>query len=226
MEKKKVLKGILVIVLIIVAIYVGNVLRKMVIISELQSKLDKYQMETNIYKRTYSDYSSGLTSYERYYKDGVNKEVMTRDENYKITQFTYADKRKTFFDAPAGNVYREYNESNNNVYYPVFIDYLTTRSVPELFLFAKHKFTTEELDGKECYVINGNNIPNMMIEAEAIETKAYIEKDTGILVQIKSVVEENGNKEERTIKYEYSIGTVTDEDMKEPNMKDYKVVQD
>ena len=64
----------------------------------------------------------------------------------------------------------------------------------------------------------------MMIEAAAIKTKAYIEKDTGILVQIKSIVEENGNKEEKTIKYEYSIGTVTDEDMKEPT--DYKLLKD
>ena len=197
----------------------------MVIISELQAKLYKYQMETKKKKKTSSNYNnSGLSSYERYYKDGVNKEVMTRDERFKITQFTYENKRKTFFTAPEGNVYREYNESNDNVYYPVFIDYLSTRSVPELFSIAIHKLTTEQLNGKECYVINGNNIPNMMIEAAAIKTKAYIEKDTGILVQIKSIVEENGNKEEKTIKYEYSIGTVTDEDMKEPT--DYKLLKD
>ena len=100
MDKKRVFRGILVAVLIVIAIYIGNVLRKMVIISELQAKLDKYQMETNVFKKTSSNYNnSGLSSYERYYKDGVNKEVMTRDERFKITQFTYENKRKTFFTA-------------------------------------------------------------------------------------------------------------------------------
>lgn len=228
MKDKKVnlLKVILIVILIVLGVYVGNILRKMVIVSELQAKLDKYQTETNVYKRVSSDYSE-LDSYERYYKDGVNKEVITnKKRGAVITQYTYLDCRRTFWTRSTGNIYRQYNESMENINYPVFIDYITNGTVIELFLLAKNKMTTETLNGKECYVIHGNDMSGMMIEANAIDTKVYIEKDTGILVKITSIIEDNGTRKEKSIKYEYSIGTVTDEDMKEPDLKNYKFIED
>lgn len=226
MEKKmKWWKVILIIVLVMFAIYSYSVLRKMVIISELQAKLDKYQTESNVYKKVSSDDSS-LKSYERYYKDGVNKEVMSHKESGAvITQYTYLDKRKTFWNTPTGNIYSVYNETTENRDYPVFIDYLTNGTVLELFLIGKNKITTEDLNGKKCYVITGKDIPNIMIDSNATKTMVYIEKDTGIILQVTSVIEEDGSKKEKSIKYDYNIGTVTDEDMKEPDTKDYKLVQ-
>ena len=226
MKIKKVLEGILIVVLIIVAIYVGNTLRKMVIISELQAKLDKYQTETNVYKKIVSDYSD-LDSYERYYKDGVNKEVITnKQRGAVITEYTYVDCRRIFWDVGTGNVYRQYNESMENINYPIFADYITNGTVLELFLIGKNKMTTETLNGKECYVIHGKSIPNMLIEPNAINAKVYIEKDTGIIVKMTSIVDDNGIQREKNITYDYSIGTVTDEDMKEPDTKNYKLIKD
>src|SRR5699024_3097853 len=100
MEKKefKLWKKILIIVfLIIVLLFLVLTIRKIIIISSLEDKLSEYQQLDNIYSKSYNNSPNGTIIFEKYYKDNVEKDILTLSEdNKKVTQYIYNDKRKVF----------------------------------------------------------------------------------------------------------------------------------
>ena len=109
-KKKKIWKQILIlIILLILLVLVIIISRKATIISSLESKLQEYQQQNNIYSKTTFDSQvdidmSKVKNFEIYYKDGVEKDVITSaDNNTKIIQYVYKDK------------VRIYSEKNGNI---------------------------------------------------------------------------------------------------------------
>ena len=45
----------------------------------------------------------------------------------------------------------------------------------------------------------------------------YVEKETGLTIKKVEIINENGQKSENIVTYEYKFDSVTDEDVKEPN---------
>ena len=86
----------------------------------------------------------------------------------------------------------------------------------------KSKIETIELDGKECYMISN------IFENEESKLRWYVDKDTGLLLKLvqRGLVQEQyqSTYQATVIEYEYSFGTVTDEDMKEPDETEYTLI--
>lgn len=228
MEKKKMKlwKKILIVLLVVLLIFVAFTARKIIIISNLSKKLEKYQNMDNIYARTAADHAS-ITSYEKYYKDGVEKDVIwSAEKNVKFIQYTYKDQRKLFQEMEDKKTLNVYKESNENVSSPILVNYIMSVDLMgNLINSLTSKITTENVDGKECYVLENKYNPNFLYDANATNLKVYIEKETGLTTKVVEFITTDGVKSQKTINYDYSFGTVTDEDMSEPDASLYELIE-
>ena len=109
-KKKKLWKQIIIlIILLILLVLVIITSRKATIISSLENKLQEYQQQNNIYSKTTFESevdmdSLKVQSFEIYYKDGVEKDVITSaDNNTKIIQYVYKDKVRIYSEKD-GNI--------------------------------------------------------------------------------------------------------------------------
>ena len=81
-----------------------------------------------------------------------------------------------------------------------------------------------EQNEKDCYEVTYVYSSNILMPAEG-EFAIYIEKETGLTVKNKNgaIVNENGTEEPIVIDYEYKFDSVTDEDLVEPDISEYKI---
>ena len=221
-HKLRILKmSLLSIILIIVVLFIAFPGRNMMIIASLQNKFKDYEQQSdNVYIKTSYYPSQTVATYDNYYKDGIEKHVMTYlEDNVKSMQYIYPNQNRTFVDGPDyKNLYIMdgqylYNPLNNYTYYD---------SIKTLFIMSRsYKITTGKVNGKDCYILK------TAYKEEIPALEFYIEKNTGLVLQTIQSVSVNG--EDRgiiTIQYEYSFGTVTDEDMQEPDETEYTLVED
>ena len=222
-HKLRILKiTLLSIILILVVLFVAFPGRKMVIIKSLEDKFQVYEQQSdNVYIKAlmYNDSNLQFT-YENYYKDDdLKKYVMTNPEaDIKVTQYFYQNEIKQFIEEPEGK--RLIIESReNNIELPPLMNYFYNDSlVGTFFMSMDYKITTSDVNGRECYVFSRTYAkPETKIDI-------YIEKDTGLVLQSAQI----GPTEEdiALTQYEYSFGTVTDEDMQEPDATEYRLTED
>ena len=221
-HKLRILKtALLMIILIFVVLFIAFPGRNMIIIASLQDKFKEYEQQSdNVYIKTSYYPSQTVATYDNYYKDGIEKHVMTfSEDNVTSTQYVYPNQSKTFVDGPdyknlsiMGGQYL-YNPLNNYTYYD---------SLKTLFIMSRsYEITSGEVNGKACYILEST------YKKETPGLEFYIEKDTGLALQTIQPVSVNGeDKGIITIRYEYSFGTVTDEDMQEPDVTEYTLVED
>ena len=221
-HKLRILKiSLLSIIFIIIILFAAFPGRNMMIIASLQNKFKEYEQQSdNVYIKTLYYPSQAIATYDNYYKDGVEKHVMTfPEDNVTSMQYVYPNQSKTFVDGPdykklsiMGGQYL-YNPLNNYTYYD---------SLKTLFVMSRsYDITTGDLNGKACYILRAT------YKKETTGLELYIEKDTGLVLQTTQPVSVNG--EDRgiiTIQYQYSFGTVTDEDMQEPDATEYTLIED
>ena len=222
-HKLRILKTTLLsIILILVVLFVAFPGRKMVIIKSLEDKFQVYEQQSdNVYIKAlmYNDSNLQFT-YENYYKDDdLKKYVMTNPEaDIKVTQYFYQNEIKQFIEEPEGKrLIIEPRE--NNIGVPPLMNYFYNDSfIGTFFMSMDYKITTGDVNGKECYVFSRTYAkPETKIDI-------YIEKDTGLVLQSAQI----GLTEEdiALTQYEYSFGTVTDEDMQEPDATEYMLTED
>lgn len=217
MEKKKVWKRILIVIFVIFIIFLIYTIRKTIIIASLQNKLKEYQNMDNIYVKITFD-NSNIVTLEQYYKDGIEKNISKfKEGNTTIMEYIYPNQRKIFRERNDNKTLTIKNLQTNEKLLqdkPNLVSYTNSLvTMPELFSISIiTKVKTEEVQGKECYVLTDNKYERL-----------YVEKSTGLAVQtIVSTIDE-GNVE-RIIKYEYGFGTVTDKDMQEPDIEQYTII--
>ena len=221
-HKLRMLKiSLLSIVAIIVIVFVAFPGRKMMIIAELQDNFKEYEQKSdNVYiKFSYYDSSSLSATHEYYYKGDKIKYIMTSPEqNSKVTQYLYPDESKSFVEGPEGKTLTI--ESRDNIQATPLINILYYDSLKESFRISmEYKITTEIFNGKECYIFTRTN------KEEGSEVQLYVEKDTGLILQIKQKTGMNEQTQHTSsMIYEYSFGIVTDEDMQEPDAAAYAIV--
>ena len=79
-----------------------------------------------------------------------------------------------------------------------------------------YKITTGNVEGKECYIFNAK------VSEPGMKSEIYIEKETGLVLQVIQILPSlQGEMEFYKEEYEYSFGTVTDEDMQELDATEY-----
>ena len=224
-KKKKVWKQILIlIILVILLIFIIIISRKATIISSLESKLQEYQQQNNIYSKTTFDSQvdtdmSKVKEFEIYYKDGVEKDVITSaDNNTKIIQYVYNDKSRIYSEKN-GNV--EFESENDDGGSNHLILSSATSSDNLFDLFYNNIVTsikTESLDGTDCYVLTSRHNSSWIYNENCKEIQVYVEKETGLIKQVKNILEVDGQEKEDIRTSEYSFGTVTDADIAEPEI--------
>lgn len=219
MEKKefKLWKKILIIVfLVIVILFLVLTIRKMAIIYSLEEKLSEYQQLDNIYSKSYNNSPDGTMIFEKYYKDNVEKDILTSSEdNKKITQYIYNDERKVFTGYNNQKTV-EIEKNNNSIESPILINYTNADNFLKLLYNGlTTTISTGNLNGYECYILSSSINSNFKYEENSKDIRIYIDKATGLTVKYEDVINN------QTITYEYSFNEVSDEDMKEPDITQY-----
>lgn len=227
MEKKKmkIWKKILIILGIIIIVLLIYIFRNFIILNILNKNVEKQIENTNVYVKLENE----STIAEKYRKgDTVKLVIQRKGTDIKITQITSRKQRLVYTESGDIKEMHKYQdeensffETNQNVILKA-ADYIAfSEMIGNCFSFI----TTEILDGKECYVLNGLNNCNFLYNANAINHKVYVEKETGLTYKIIEKIDEDGNIREIVTTYEYKFDTVTDDDIKELDNTEYKLVE-
>ena len=224
-KKKKVWKQILIlIILVILLIFIIIISRKATIISSLESKLQEYQQQNNIYSKTTFDSQvdtdmSKVKEFEIYYKDGVEKDVITSaDNNTKIIQYVYNDKSRIYSEKN-GNVEFESENDDGGSNHLILSSATSSDNLFDLFYNSiVTSIKTENLNGTDCYVLTSKHNSSWVYNENCKEIQVYVEKETGLIKQVKNILEVDGLEKEDIRTSEYSFGTVTDADITEPEI--------
>lgn len=198
-EKKLFLKIGAVLLLIIVLVFIGNVIYKWQVLSKIYDHNVNYEIGNN-YKIIVTDEKTNNNT-QSTYKDGIGIFKST-DDRYiwskdNVMYLIFQDEK-------------EYIKSSLNTTFmdsTIYIQSYGLIDVENKFdLFRKIftegiKINTENYENHSCYVITSKN------------EKLFIDKDTLFIIRDES------KEKSRTIKIE--IGTVTDEEVKLPNLEEY-----
>ena len=217
MNKKKVLKIILLIVLIVIVIFLAITIRKMIIISNLNNKISKYINSNNRYEKIVNN--SECTT-EFYLKDENALMIYTSKEkdtgkNRKLMQYTKGDKVNTYIDVEDSKI-AMLGASKDEVPSQIIImgfDY--ENNLWNLFKLAvMSKIKTAKYEGKDCYFVQS-----------LIADNAYIQKETGLTLKANNgySVKEDGTEEAIVAEYYYEFGNVDDSIFVEPDISQYKI---
>lgn len=220
-EKKghHVLRIIGMILFIVVAIYVGNVIRNFYILNTHMVATNEYSTKDN-YKETRITYK-GNEPYVTMigYKKG-NKTLVNVEAKQKHTTIAYYDKQTQ-------ESIVKFSVDENKVALVKQSEWPPVPSIAEIKPFgglsAWQNFlmslcsiiTSEKYAGKDCYKIN-------ICGYEEI----WVDKETGLVVRQSSgyfVGDETTTNERCYHDYTYEFGTVTDKDVAKPDLTGYKI---
>ena len=240
-KKMKLWKKVLIILLILLLIFIISITRKAIILANLDKKVTDYENNNNnIYVKTTLDFSNYKAEMERFIKDDVDKLVSERTDidgrKIKIMQITYPNERKIYtevdnnkvlniFEEPAG-VRGSHIENNGSYSYTAIMNFAYSTNLYErIYNSLVTKIKSIEMDGKECYELSSLYSTNLIYGGNTTNLLVYVEKDTGLPVKMIEEVNENNEIVKNITTYEYSFGTVTDEDIKEPDNTQYKIAE-
>lgn len=227
---KSKLRVLRIILLLILIIFVGNTVRKMIIISDLSNKAEE-SISLGNYHREISSYEQGnFTKTEIFNMEDKKKIIITKmtDEGITITK-TFATKisEEEVFDQYLVNIYTEKENSKIarlNQKMGISVDPQNTLKTDNLLhllmlsTFASIEKTT--YNGEECYYIS--NLENFAYGSIGM----YINKETGLTVStIGYEIEYSDGSLGRwpAGEYVYEFGTVTEADFVEPNVSEYEI---
>lgn len=195
-------------------------MRKFWIFTELDHKNKEQQANTNVYAKVVTEQST----IEMYRKEDVVKQVIAKNgTDVVLTQLTKPEYRIFYTDDGARktmNIYEEEFLLENQNIIVNYMDYVTISE--KLKSCVGSKIKSETVEGTDCYVISGFNT-NFVYDANAIDWKFYLAKDTGLAVKWVETVKENEKVEDRVVTYEYRFNQVTEEDVTELDRSLYEM---
>lgn len=225
--KKKIILVVSVILLIVLALFV----RKYIILKDITNKWKKYASSNN-YHMTYYMYQNDMYNFEDYfYKDGngllkenriyydSEEKSMIKEESILVTKnnntvlyYTNKDEEKVFQN------WSPYDAE------PLRYGNYDKLSFKEFLIATLNcKITTDNVNGKECYKI------------ETKDRDLYVDKETGLRIREDSDIVTQTLSEDHTeyiedrdnqiINYFYEFGQVTEEDLVEPDISEYRLVE-
>ena len=227
-SKSKLLKYVLLVLLMVFVIFIALTTRKMIILSTLDNKVSELKNSESIYGKTIINTNSLKRTVELYFKDNILKYVATLENQdgtiAKITQIDYPNERKFYLDADTYKKMQIYSENNEDTEWGLIANYADSYTLSEkIFNSITAKIKTVTLDGKDCYEISSLCNSNVVYEQGTEKMLIYIEKDTGLPVKTIATVNDNGNKIENVMTYEYQFNCVATTDMAEPDSSQYEL---
>lgn len=220
MNKKnvmKVVKIILIILLAVIVLFLINATRKFMIAKELSENVKQYTSSENHHIKSVATESDGTKVTINYYKKG-DKEVMFMEKDKdneisKISIYNNGERKDIFYDNFEGKKVKLNADLTMEVQ---VYDYFDMQTDLQLFggnMFAQIKKI--EYKGKECYCLNNAFTLTFLWGSDINEV--YIEKDTGLVIRTNI----DGLISER----EYEFGKVQDEIFVEPDISQYKLIE-
>lgn len=208
MNKKGVKIFAILLVVLIVALLFGTIIRKAIIISDLNEKVIQQNAKNNIYVK----FQTANINEEIYKKDNIVKTILEDKENQKkVTKITNGTTRMQYTESATDNTLSTYEDTTN--YGDVISNYVSTNILgvmEKISFIITSKISTQNEEDKECYVISNNNNPNSFKPEGRKDLEVYIEKETGL--PIKSI-ETYDDGQEIITTYEYAFDIVTDDDV-------------
>lgn len=212
--KKNILKIVLIIILVVIVIFLINTFRKFFIIQGLQENLGTYISSTNYYMKMSTIENDKTTLTADIYKKNGNAVAIIERDNTKVSFYNNGSTTDIFIEDTEGKK----AELNSNATIDFEIpDYLKTDNGWRTFcasLFSNIK--SLEIEGKEYYVLKGN-LDYVFIGVPSDTKEIYIEKDTGLCLQL--------THNDTIQKYEYEFDNVSDEIFIEPDVEQYEVTE-
>lgn len=237
-KKMKLWKKILIVIVVILLIFIAIVLRKFIILNDIDNKVSEYENNRdNIYSKIVSTTNEYTTQVECYIKDDVIKYVLEKTNKggtkNRLIQITYPHERKLYAEDSDTKVMRVYKEdapvrgshieTEATTSISTIVNFAYSMSVPERIM---HSICTSikstEVNGKECYELSDVFSSNY-IQEQNVKIKAYAEKSTGLPVKYIEYDKENEQEVKSETEYEYKFDCVTDEDIAEPNESEYEL---
>ncbi|MDO5555821.1 MAG: hypothetical protein Q4G09_04040 [Clostridia bacterium] len=218
MNKKKMLKLVLLVILILIAIFLGFTIRKMIIIKNLNQKVAKYVNDDNHYEKIIN-YSGSTTTTTDYYCKGnqsvlfLNATTATGEER-KLTNYYKEEKVNTYIESSEDKI--ALLDSNALPSKVTIVDIYCGDNLWDLFKIAMStSIKNAEYNGKECYILSLGNTE-----------ESYIEKATGLRLKAKdgSTTDGNGNTIPTIVEYHYEFGNVNEDIFIEPDISQFKKI--
>lgn len=218
MNKKKLLVIILLIALILIVIFLGNTIRKMIIIKDLNQKVARYENSENHYEKIINNSGATETITEYYCKGDnavlfLNTTIKDTGETKKLTNYFKGGKTNTYIETEEEKIVLLDSNALPSKIMIHGLDY--GNNIWYLFQMAVvTSIKSGEHNGKECYIISLGD-----------KSVTYIEKETGLRVKAKEgvAVDQNGNETDIIVEYYYEFDNVDDSIFIEPDINEYTI---
>lgn len=223
-NKLKLLRIFILIIVIILIVFIANTTRKIIILSDLSEKAEKYELSNNFKKTTsYYDSEQDVFVKSEYYV--LNNDIytnLTRVSNgdIEIIKIYYNSETET------ANIYTDKNgektvELNSdflvtvNIQSPCKVDNFVELLIAGIFTNIESK----EYGGKDYYYIS-----NLEVGMNQFSSNLYVDKDTGLTIRdCEYENNSSGIGVMPTYSYEYEFDTVTENDFIEPDITEYQI---
>lgn len=204
------------IVIFILLIFIGSIIRNVIIIESLSSKASKYNNETN-YHSLYQQYDdTSFTIIESYkYNNKYYRILKSIDknsgENISIIEEKYDGKKANLYITDnEGNKKNTSTEDINNIM-PVeprsyYLEFNSIIARIKSYIFCNIKAVT--YTGIECY-----RFTNLSHSQFGVNDYIYMSKETGLPVRISSENIEGGYRKTQEVSFEFD--TITEEKINE-----------
>ena len=225
--KKKIFIIIMVLITLIITVLTSIIVRKTIIINRYKNAINEVENTQNYYLKIEvteqdekgnplnTNYENSINEY--FYKEG--KYIYKRSNNKETTYVKYVDKAKVISlsnDAKATinnkNIYDLYIINNDLNFFSVEKYLGTWKSIVLAF---KVNITKEIYDGVECYKIKHSDYGDLYIDCETYMPVACIRISKTVKPEQIRYFKE---------KYTMNINTITDEDVKEPDLTRYEII--
>ena len=232
-RRNSIIRSIIIAISIIITIFFIIILSKFIIINNIFIKGEKSLQTENFYKETREEIQNGEVSItEEYYKDGKYKSIwkIYSDEGAKIMSTTYktvdSDECVTIYEnekiarIEKGNLIKDTSSEEFLKLVPFIQDNNIIATIGKAFLMSIDTYN----DNGEYYVLKYKY-------EKPQNWEIWIDKKTCLPIKL---VNKNGRKSfftgtdivkevsDNTQEYKYEFGTVTDEDVKVPDISGYE----
>lgn len=225
-SKKKVAVSTVIttIIVLIILIFIIMLCKQVLIIKGLQNKISEY-IDSSNYSIISTAYDGNSISYDECFVNG-NKYISSTN----LLDREHNNKTSTFSDGKTINTYIESGETkiamlNTDEGAPSkkeVIDSLETDSFGEfIYMLFSAKISSAKCNGKDCYKIENLKTSNFLYTENGYNT-IYLDKETGLLVRV-IIGDSNNDSKDSIIDYSYEFNTITDENIKEPDISEYEV---
>ena len=224
MDKKKILKICLIMIVLIIAILLFCMIRNYTIAKNIiDENVDKAINSESIYAKTTIKEGENIRETFDNYKKGDKEltiNIMNNEDgnSTKISMYIDGDKETIYYENKAGKFVQQ--DEIQKIEKPTEEDARTSlekeSKIATFFAGAFTPFKSVNIDGKDCYLVEKSSLPifdDVLID-DAKDRRIYIDKETNMIV--KTVADDV------ITEYEYEFNNVDDNIFIQPDINEYE----